>query len=254
MGELEAAGAADYALIVPAYNEERQLPGTLRALAAAMAALPERRGTVLVVDNASSDRTAELARAAGAEVLLEPHRQIARARNAGGRHARTRYLIFIDADTQLCERLLRETLAALESGRVCGGGAPFRFDAAPLWGRCLASGWNALARAVGWAAGSYCYCLREGFLASGGFDESVYASEELGFSRALKRWGRARCLRFRILRTPVITSGRKLTWFGPAAIARQALHVLVRPSRMRQREQLPFWYTRPDDPAARPGE
>src|SRR5262249_20667830 len=156
--------------------------------------------------NGSSDRTAELARAAGAEVLFEPHRQIARARNAGGRHARAPYLVFVDADTHVSAALLRATLAALDGGDVCGGGAPFRFDAAPLWGRLGSAGWNALSRVAGWAAGSYCYCLREGFLASGGFDERVYASEELGFSRALKRWGRARGLRFRILREPVVTS------------------------------------------------
>jgi glycosyltransferase involved in cell wall biosynthesis len=53
-------------LIIPAYNEERRLPATLRALrsyALSTAELPRPPLEVLVVDNASTDRTAEVARA-----------------------------------------------------------------------------------------------------------------------------------------------------------------------------------------------
>lgn len=51
-------------LIIPAYNEERRLPATLEALAVYASALPVGSGRleVTVVDNASSDRTAEVAR------------------------------------------------------------------------------------------------------------------------------------------------------------------------------------------------
>ena len=53
-------------LIIPAFNEEGRLPATLRALRAyalSTAALPRPPLEVLVVDNASTDRTAEVARA-----------------------------------------------------------------------------------------------------------------------------------------------------------------------------------------------
>ncbi len=56
--------------------------------------------------------------------------------------------------------------------------------------------------------GCFLYCTREAFDAVGGFDESLFASEELTMSSALQRFGGRR--RFVIIRTPVITSGRKL--------------------------------------------
>jgi glycosyltransferase involved in cell wall biosynthesis len=59
-------------LVIPAYNEETRLPGTLRALRAyAVSAnrLPAPPVEVIVVDNASSDRTAEVARAFDSPVM-----------------------------------------------------------------------------------------------------------------------------------------------------------------------------------------
>jgi len=75
----------DYSIIIPAYNEEALLPRTLRSLRRAMERLPEYEGEVIVTDNASTDRTAGVAAAHRARVVHEPHRQIARARNAGAR-------------------------------------------------------------------------------------------------------------------------------------------------------------------------
>jgi glycosyltransferase involved in cell wall biosynthesis len=238
---------ASYTLVVPCYNERDYLPATLDSLRQAMRAVPQREGRILVVDNGSSDGTGELARAAGAQVVFEPHRQIARARNAGGRAAHTPYLIFVDADTAISGALLASTLAALDSGRVCGGGAACRFDRGPLWLRLGLASWNLWARCARWAAGSYLFCLREAFLATGGFDESLYAAEEIALSRALKRWGRARGLRFRILREPVVTSARKIEWFGSRRMAGMLLRLALSPRALADRDRLPLWYTRPRD-------
>lgn len=93
--------ATDYSIIVPAYNEEDCLPGTLAYLGRAMAGVPDAAGEVVVVDNASTDRTAAIASRWGARVVFEPHRQIARARNAGAAAARGGRLIFVDADTHV---------------------------------------------------------------------------------------------------------------------------------------------------------
>ena len=68
-----------YSVVVPAFDEEALLPATLAALKEAMAAVPH-RGEVVVCDNNSKDRTAEVARAAGARVVFEPRNHIARAR------------------------------------------------------------------------------------------------------------------------------------------------------------------------------
>ena len=72
-------------VIIPAFNEERLIGETLRLVKAAMTAFSWRRWAteVIVCDNNSTDRTAELARAGGAAVVFEPVNQIARARNCG---------------------------------------------------------------------------------------------------------------------------------------------------------------------------
>src|SRR5215212_9757160 len=86
--------------IVPAYNEEHELSGTLSAIrqAASDATQPYE---VIVVDDASTDATPEIASAAGAKVVPINRRHIAAARNAGARAAQGDYLFFIDADTRI---------------------------------------------------------------------------------------------------------------------------------------------------------
>src|SRR5712671_7102178 len=86
--------------IVPAYNEEHELSDTLAAIreAASGTALPYE---IIVVDDASTDATREIASGAGAKVIPINRRQIAAARNAGGRGAEGEYLFFIDADTRI---------------------------------------------------------------------------------------------------------------------------------------------------------
>src|SRR6266404_2621669 len=97
-------------VVVPAYNEEKLITDCLRSIRAAGAAFnepaAESRGTchasleLIVCDNNSTDRTAELARAEGAMVVFEPVNQIGRARNTGAAAATGDWLIFIDADSQ----------------------------------------------------------------------------------------------------------------------------------------------------------
>ena len=117
-----------FALIIPAFNEEAYLPATLAAAREAMAGVNPFPGELIVVDNHSTDRTAEIAREHGADrVVYEPVNQISRARNAGARAAMENpncaFLVFLDADTHLPPELLRQALEALSSEKVCGGGA-----------------------------------------------------------------------------------------------------------------------------------
>jgi len=71
---------------IPAWNEEEHLPEALAALPAEVAGFDELE--VLVIDDGSDDRTAEVARAAGATVLRMPvHRGLALAFSGGLRRA-----------------------------------------------------------------------------------------------------------------------------------------------------------------------
>ncbi|HOX05939.1 MAG TPA: glycosyltransferase [Planctomycetota bacterium] len=240
----------DFSVIVPAYNEEAELPRSLAALRLAMerAARQGLSGELIVVDNNSADRTADVARAAGARVVFEPVNQISRARNAGARAAAGQYLVFTDADTVVSPELLAAALGNLASGRAAGGGAAMDFDSYPRRGtRTAIRLWNRLARWRGLAAGAFVYCLREGFEAVGGFSEKVYAGEEIFFSRSLRLWGRRRGLAFEVIAThPAVTSSRKLRWHSWPTIILYSLGLAIFPAGLLSRRLCAFWYRRPE--------
>jgi glycosyltransferase involved in cell wall biosynthesis len=245
--------APDYSLIVPAFNEEALLPATLAALGEAMARLPW-VGELVVCDNNSTDRTAAIARAAGARVVFEPVNQISRARNAGGRAARGRWLVWIDADTRVTAELLGAALQRLASGRVAGGGSVVVMEGAI--GRTAAAfvgTWTWISRRLRLAAGAFVFALREAFCDVGGFSEQVYAGEELWFSRAVARWGRERGMAFEILEGhPVLTSPRKVEWYSSATLVAVALAFVFLPFLTRSRRCCFLWYRKPGPTVARP--
>jgi glycosyltransferase involved in cell wall biosynthesis len=242
----------DYSIVVPAYNEEALLPATLAALAEGMSATAL-AGEIVVCDNNSSDGTAAVARAAGARVVSEPRNHISRARNAGAQAARGRYLVFVDADTLVPGALLLGALDALESGRICGGGATLTMHPAPSGvGAWLLSLWTAFSRRARLAAGSFIFVRKDAFHAVHGFSLKVYASEELWFSRAVKRWGAKRGLAFVILQgPPAITSARKMEWYSQGTLLATALLLFIFPFAVRSRALCWLWYRRPGNPTPR---
>ena len=243
--------SADYSLVVPAYNEAPRLPATLTRLREVMASLPDRAGELIVTDNHSTDDTAAVARAHGATVVFEPHRQIARSRNAGARAATGRYLFFVDADVLVPPRLIPRSLELLDAGGVCGGGAEVTSaPGTPPDVARLAQFWNRLARTMHCACGAYLFCRRDAFEAVGGFDERLYAAEEIRLSQRLKQWGRRHGQAFRLVAEPLdITdsSVRKVQWFGRGGMVLVCLPLLLCPLLLRTRWACGLWYRRPKD-------
>lgn len=234
-------------LLIPAYNEEQLLPAVLERAHACFAAVGFAPYEIVVCDNHSTDATANAARAGGARVVYEEHNQISRARNTAARAATGRWLIFLDADTLLSPALLGETIRCFESGSVCAGGASLQFDLAEIgpFAANMTRLWNGVSARFGLAAGSYVFCYRQAWEECGGFDETVYAGEEIFFSRRLKHWARARGLRFRILtENPVVTSARKVGWYGQWGLLWQVIKML-RPGAVRSRAACSLWYSRP---------
>lgn len=238
--------SAAYSIIIPAYNEESFLPKTLEALFEAMRGLGI-AGEVVVVDNNSSDRTAEIASGFGARVVFEPHNQISMARNAGGRAAEGGFLLFLDADTRLPRETLLAALDNLQSGRCCGGGARVDFDdVLPLSAKAFLCVWNSLAPRLGLAAGSFVHCRREFFLESGGFSQRMYAGEELDFSRRIAALGRKSGMRFIVdSRHGVVTSARKMRWHSQFKLLGTMLLIALCPPLVRSRRACRIWYERP---------
>ena len=171
-------------IVIPAYNEEKYLPATLRSVHEAIEAYADKDNVeIIVTDNGSTDRTREIAEKLGARVVVEPHRQIARARNAGARQAKGEYLIFTDADTLIHRDIIKKVDELLSERRVIGGGAFAIFD--QYWdARLLSRVINCCSLLINRSWGAFLYCDRESFEAIGGFDETLYALEEMAFAAA----------------------------------------------------------------------
>ena len=232
-------------VIIPAWNEAEFLPGTLEALESALSQVAI-RAEIIVVDNASTDDTAAVAEAGGAKVVTEPERKIARVRNAGAEVASGRWLLFLDADTHVTSEHLMAVQAAW-SGSLAGAGAPVTLDA-PL-SRFYAVGmrvWNALSRRFRLAAGCFVLARADLHHAIGGFDERLYAGDEIWYSRTLRRAGRRQGLEFRILTVPpVVSSARKVHWYAAWQHVLVLLTFLLFPWAGRFRRLSWFWYRRP---------
>lgn len=85
-------------VIIPAYNASETVEACLSALW--RQTVPQELYEVIVVDDGSTDGTADLARAAGALVIVQPNAGPATARNRGARSAAGDLLLFTDADCE----------------------------------------------------------------------------------------------------------------------------------------------------------
>lgn len=111
MTQQPAPSRVPISVVIPAYNAERFLPETLASVAAQTVAPAE----IIVVDAGSTDRTAELAREAGATVASQSNAGTAAARNAGIRRASEAWVILLDADDIWQPTLVERAWRALQA-------------------------------------------------------------------------------------------------------------------------------------------
>jgi glycosyltransferase involved in cell wall biosynthesis len=233
-------------VVVPAFNEERLLAGSLAATRTAMRAFEEAGWVteLIVCDNNSTDRTAEIAREAGAEVVFEPVNQIARARNAGAARASGDWLVFVDADSYPTLDLFREMVVQVASGRVLAGGATVTLETDDPLVRWWIAAWNFGSRRARFAAGSFVFCEAAAFRDLGGFSQALYAAEEVDLFHRLKRLARKRGREIVILhRHPLRTSGRKAKLYTKREFFWFLLKTMLAGGRnLRRRESCYAWY------------
>ena len=233
-------------VIVPAFNEEKLIARSLQAIKAATAAFSALgwESEIIVCDNNSTDRTADLVRTADATVVFEPVNQISRARNRGASAATGDWLVFVDADSFPSHELFADLGRVIEGGRCLGGGAVVKMDQANGWGTVFTGAWNLLSRVKRWAAGSFVFCETATFRHLGGFSQELYAAEEIEFSERLKRVAGSRGRQVVILhRNPLLTSARKVQLYSLREHLRLVLRTLLhRGANLKERSACTLWY------------
>jgi glycosyltransferase involved in cell wall biosynthesis len=208
--------------IIPAHNEENWIGKCLDSIRSTMASVSEPY-EMIVVDDASTDSTRQIARRMGALILSVAHRKISAVRNAGARTAAGEVLFFIDADTQATQEAVRAALVAMRSGAVGGGCIPDLDGPVPLWARIIHFVACKAGRLIRLVGGCFLFCTRQAYAETGGFSESLYAGEDIAFVNALKHLGR-----FVVPRPTVVTSARKLAVAGPWEVIRLMFRIAVR--------------------------
>jgi glycosyltransferase involved in cell wall biosynthesis len=205
-----------FSVVVPARNEEALLPRLLDTVEVARLRYAGGPSAieVIVADNVSTDRTAELARAHGARVVTVEKRVIGAVRNGGAREARGEILVFVDADIRMHPGTFDEIDRALATGRVVGGATGVRLE---RMSPGLAVTYATLVPLV-WLTRmdtGPTFCRRADFEAIGGYDESRRVAEDVALLVALARLGRPRRQRLtRLRRAKAIASVRKFDAFG----------------------------------------
>lgn len=205
-----------FSLIIPARNEEDYLPRLFDSIDVALNHfhLGREAVEVIVADNVSTDRTAEIAQERGAKVVPVAKRLIAAVRNGGARAARGELLAFLDADSQMHRDTFNAIVRCLDSGKVVGGATGVHMERLSL-GIALT---YALFTPFVWMTRmdtGVVFCRREDFESVGGYDESLSFAEDVRFLMDLRRLGRARGQRLRRIRSAkAIASTRKFDQFG----------------------------------------
>jgi len=248
-GTREAPGTLpSVSVIVPAFDEERCIAETLDHLHAAAEFVRNRTDIpvqILLVDNASTDQTAAIARGCGLTVISEAEHNIARVRNAGARAAGHDVLVFVDADTLVPSQSLLRIGQAMANPTCLGGAVDNTYDARRPIIRAYLRFWRIVGILGGMAQGACQFCRRETFAELGGYDETLYMGEDIDFFWRLRAAARKRGLRTCFIRDlQVATSARRYdTW--PLWRTLVLTNPLVALALRRHRFPWAGWYNKP---------
>jgi glycosyltransferase involved in cell wall biosynthesis len=178
-------------IIVPAYNEEKYIGITLGSIKQAQHLLLNEKGVpaeIIVVDNDSTDSTANIARSFKAEVVKEPMRNVAKGRNVGANRAKGNILVFVDADVIVPERLLCRIHEAMSDELCLGGAVDTNYQPAKFSVKVYLRMWRLIGRFAGMAQGATQFCRKDIYASLRGYDETLYMGEDVDFYWRLKRF------------------------------------------------------------------
>ena len=165
-------------IIIPAFNEERYIE---RCLSSILKCGQGDFSEIIVVDNASTDRTAEIARSyKGVRVVSELVKGTNSARQRGFAESSGDVAVFVDADTEVTPDWLAYIRQRFEKDQtaVCLSGPIYFTDLPKVKKVSVWIYWNVLAFpvyfALGYMAiGGNCAIRREALEKIGGFNTSI---------------------------------------------------------------------------------
>lgn len=99
--------------------------------------------------------------------MLEPARQIARARNVGAAVAEGTWLLFIDADSYPSPALIADVLAVMADDGNIGCGSTVVVEGGTLFNKLRMERLNPLFRLFNWGGGVFLLCRADAFQAVG---------------------------------------------------------------------------------------
>jgi glycosyltransferase involved in cell wall biosynthesis len=202
-------------VVIPAYNEETLLRATLKAVFTGCAEINECE--VIVVDNESTDGTAEIAASYGSKVIAESIHNIATVRNRGAEEALGDLIVFIDADTIIRPTHLQQIEAAMSDQKCFGGAVRVEYEGpyTRFWMGFFMKIWVVLGKVTRIRGGALQFCRADIFRELRGYDESIWVGEDVEFHWRLDK------LAFRqgghttfIEQPPVVTSSRRWNRMG----------------------------------------
>lgn len=198
-----------FSVIIPAYNEEKLLPATLQAVSAAAFDLTFE---IIVVDNESNDKTAQIAENSGAKLVFEAEHNIAKVRNTGAENASGDFLIFLDADTRVAPELLQKIAGAMKDEKCFGGAVAVEYDESQRkWMKYYLYGWKFWEKFFNMKQGAAQFCRKSVFEKLGGYDTSIFVGEDIDFYWRMAKFAKQNAGHLSFIENPKVrTSARRL--------------------------------------------
>jgi len=181
-------------VIIPAFNEENGITPTLKSLFAQNYPQFE----LIVIDNNSTDKTSEVARALGAKVFIEKNKGVAHARQRGFTEAKGEIVLSTDADALHPENWIEKIVAAFqEDSEIVAVGGLGEFYSGPLsakiaskylfypfllFDKSFSGGWN--------LSGFNMAVKKSAFEKCGGFSTELKIAEDIDLSKKLRKIGK----------------------------------------------------------------
>ncbi len=202
-------------IIIPAFNEEKYIRECLESC---IRYAPSNLLEIIVVNNASTDRTAEIARSfPRVRVVDEPLKGLPRARQRGYMEAKGDVILSIDSDTRIPHGWFEAMQDELSKPNVVCVSGPYNFYDIPVWQRkCVAAYWNSCAKVTYMSTGYMVVggnfaVKRDALKQIGGFNTSIsFYGEDTDIAKRLHQVGK-------VAYTPrcwINSSGRRLSAEG----------------------------------------